>query len=138
MTALSILSEDLALSAVEQRSVAAILGASQAAASGTLIQVPMTALAAAIEAAIEAELEPEERAEPDVRQMLLNGAEVVLAGLLRQARCLAVAEESTTLSLHVLDEVHFRKGAEFVDVRLGQAFLQHLASIATNRRVQIF
>ncbi|MBB5546656.1 hypothetical protein A8H39_01615 [Paraburkholderia fungorum] len=134
MTALSIFSEDLALSAVEQRFVSAMLSASPAAASGELINVSMATLAAAVKS----ELEPEELEEPDVQQILLNGAEVVLAGLLRQARLLAGADESTTTSFRVLDEIRFRKGAELVEVRLGQAFLQMLTYIADNRRVQLF
>ncbi|MFC0698265.1 hypothetical protein [Paraburkholderia humisilvae] len=44
-----------------------------------------------------------------------------------------MAKESKIITFHVLDEVRFRKEAEFVEVRLGQRFLQVLAHCNRSR-----
>ncbi|ODP34982.1 hypothetical protein [Pandoraea sp. ISTKB] len=133
MTALLILSEALGLGVDEQRFVAAILRERREAKPYALTTVSMAALASVIES----DLEPEERLAPNVQQMLMNGAEVVLAGLLRQSRSLKIAGESAIATFRVLDEVRYRKGASVVDVRIGQAFLQVLTRVANDGRVPL-
>ncbi|CAB3754873.1 hypothetical protein [Paraburkholderia humisilvae] len=131
MTALSLLSQELGLSALEHRFAHAMLGATPLAASGGTAMVPVATLMKAVEP----ELEPEEMKEADVAEMLRNGVGVVLAGLLRQPRTFRDASASVSTSFCVLDSVTMANGAEYVQIQLSRFFLDLLGRVAVERGI---
>lgn len=134
MTALSVVAEDLGLTATEYRFVHAMLSATPLAIKGESAMVPLDTLTKAIEP----ELEPDEREVDDLSAMLRNGVGVVLAGLLRQSRTLRVAAENTLASFVVLDMVAMPEGAAFVRFQMNRFFLDLLVSVASERGIASF
>ncbi len=134
MTALSVLSEDLGLGAMEYRFVHAMLSATPLAIKGESTMVPLDALAKAIEP----DLEPEERNADNLCRMLRNGVGVGLAGLLRRQRTLRVAAENTHTSFVVLDMVAIPENSNFAHFQVNHMFLQLLSQIASERQIAPF